>query len=212
VERDFYSVAEFLQLAATTPPPLVFDRERAQAWPEGGELTHFCLLQIGTWKDDCRWPREQWREVASYLLEHFDQIVVSTGPLAREVEDAVWLRQELGPRMVCTMGKTTWAQVAGLLYRARLYVGLDTAAMHLAAACECPIVAIFTTTEDRWFPWQGNYRVVLPEIYRDISDPILRKELRRKPKPQGIKSRDVIDACEQMLRLSPGSRREDLKC
>src|SRR5260221_7107034 len=135
VERDFYSVAEFLPLKASTPPPMVFDRERTKAWPEGGDLSHFCVLQIGTWKDYSRWPRENWRDVASYLLKHVDQIVISTGPAGHEVEEALWLRQELGPRVVCTKGRTTWAQVAGLLYQARLYVGHDTAAMHFAAAC-----------------------------------------------------------------------------
>ena len=203
VERDYRSVAEFLPLMASTPPPLVFDRAFTQEWPEGSPLTRFCLLQIGTWKNYGRWPKDRWREVASYLLEHFDQVVVSTGSASHEIEDALWLQQELGPRIVCTLGKTTWAQVAGLLYRAQLYVGLDTAAMHLAAACECPIVAKFSTTENRWFPWQARYQIVLPENYRNITDTQLSRKLRREPKALEIDSKLVIEACETMLGSNP---------
>jgi len=211
VERDFYSTAEFLPLRATTPPPLVFDQAQTQPWPEGGTLTHYCLLQIGTWKEYERWPRERWKEVASYLLEHFDQVVVSTGSAPREVEEALWLRQELGNRIVCTLGKTTWAQVAGLLYAAGLYVGLDTGAMHLAAACGCPIVAKFTTTEDRWFPWLANYRAVVPESYRDVSDPDLRRKMRREPKADEIESKQLIEACEDMLHSCQAASDEQIR-
>jgi heptosyltransferase-3 len=199
VEKDFFSVAEFLPLADKTPPAMVFDRALTQAWPEGGDLSDCCVLQIGTWKDYSRWSRERWREVAFYLLEHFDRIVISTGSAAHEMEDAAWLARELGTRSIATMGRTTWPQVAGLLYQARLYVGHDTATMHLAAACECPIVALFATTEHRYFPWKGNFRAVFPEEYRGISDPVARAKLRQVPKLHEIMSRDVIEACGEML-------------
>ena len=198
VERDFYSTAEFLPLKSTTPPPLVFERGRTQAWPKGANLQRFCVLQIGTWKDECRWCRKQWLEVASGLLNHYDHIVISTGSYSREVEDALWLREQLGPRLICTLGETTWAQVAELLYAAEMYIGLDTATMHLAAACGCPIVAIFPTTEDRWHPWLARYQAVLPKSYRAISDPMQQKKLRREPRPQEITALDVLEACEDM--------------
>jgi len=33
--------------------------------------------------------------------------------------------------------------MAGLLYSGSLFIGVDTAAMHLAAACQTPTVALF---------------------------------------------------------------------
>ena len=200
VERDFYSVHEFLPLAGAAPQSLVFERSRTRDWPEGKSLSRFCVLQIGTWKTYSRWPRERWKEVAVYLLNHFDQVVVSTGPEPHEMEDAEWLRQQLGSRIVCTLGKTSWAQVAGLLYRAELYVGLDTAAMHLATACQCPVVALFTTTEDRWLPWHSKYRIVLPKSYQQVTDPELRRKFRREPKMEEIEAGQIIEACEEMIR------------
>ena len=205
VEKDYYSVSEFLPGMEPTPPPLVFDQDLTQDWPGGPDLKRFCLLQVGTWKANCRWPRDRWKEVAEALLKHHDHVVISTGPAPHEIEDALWLQEHLGSRSVCTLGKTSWAQVAGLLYRAELYVGLDTAAMHVAAACQCPIVALFSTTEDRWLPWKAGYRRVMPEIYRSIHDPVQLRKFRREPRPDEIEARDVIKACEEMILL--GSRK-----
>lgn len=199
VEKDFYSVSEFLKLAEPIPP-MIFARERMVSWPEGGELTRFCLLQIGSRKLANRWPREKWREVAAYLLERFEQVVVSCGNDPKEVLDAEWLREELGPRIICTLGKTSWSQVAGLLDKAGLYVGLNTAAMHLATACRCPIVALFGgTSEEHWYPWQGNYRIVAAGNFGYVSDYNERHRLTRSRNMNDIQPGQVIDACREML-------------
>ena len=198
VEKDFYSVAEFLKLPEPIPR-MVFAEERAEDWPKGGELGRFCLLQVGSRKMANCWPKERWREVAAYLLDQFDHVVVSCGPAPSEVADSVWLRQELGPRLVCTSGEASWAQMAGLLYRAKLYVGLNTAAMHLATACQCPIVVLFGgTSEEHWFPWQGNYRIVATENFAHITDQVERHQRTRARNMIDIQSRQVIEACREM--------------
>jgi len=59
------------------------------------------------------------------------------------------------------MRRTTWPEMAWLLYAAKLYIGPNTAAMHLAAACRCPVVALFGPSgEIEWGPWQTPNRVV----------------------------------------------------
>jgi heptosyltransferase III len=64
-------------------------------------------------------------------------------------------------RAVSTDGKLDWAHLAGCLYRARAFVGVDTAAMHLAAACQCPIVAIFGySVVHQWHPWKAKFRLI----------------------------------------------------
>jgi heptosyltransferase-3 len=210
VEKDFYSVAEFLKLPQPIPP-MVFARERMKAWSEGGELTRFCLLQIGSRKLANRWSREKWREVTAYLLEQFEQVVVSSGNDPQEIADAEWLREELGPRIICTLGKTSWPQVAGLLDRAGLYVGLNTAAMHLATACRCPIVVLFgSTSEEHWYPWQGNYRIVAAESFADVSDYGERHQLTRSRSMSDIQPAQVIEACREML-LQKKTRNSELE-
>ena len=53
-----------------------------------------------------------------------------------------------------SMASSIGAQLAGLLSKARVYVGPDTSVTHLAAAAGCPTVAIYGPTDPRlWGPW-----------------------------------------------------------
>ncbi|MDB4793416.1 glycosyltransferase family 9 protein [Methylacidiphilales bacterium] len=199
VEKDFYSVAEFLPLPEPVPA-MRFERKFARTWEAENELSDFCVVQIGTRQHFNRWNREGWREVCRHLLERFEKIVISCGPVDLETEEALWLQRGLGSRVVCTLGKVSWAEVAGLFYQAKLYVGLNTAAMHLAAACQCPVVALFgPSIEDHWYPWRVPYRIVTSEGYIPAKDSVERyAEVKRRSMDQ-IQARDVVAACDSLL-------------
>jgi heptosyltransferase III len=199
VEKDYHSVGEFLPLPAPIPP-LIFERNRTQTWEPGRALTDFCVLQVGSRQGFNRWHREGWREVARHLLGRMENIVVSCGPVAHELDEANWLRQELGPRLILTHGKTTWPELADLLYRAKLYVGPNTAAMHLAAACQCPVVALFgPSIEDYWHPWQVHYRIVTSHGYAPVADTAERYLRVKKRTMEEIEAGDVTAACDELL-------------
>jgi len=199
VEKDFYSVAEFLPLSRPIPA-LRFEREFARSWKPGDDLIDFCVMQIGKRQDVSRWHRQGWEEVGRWLLKHFRAVVIISGSAAYEIEEAAWLKAQLGSRVLCTLGEADWPQVAGLLYRARLYVGLDTAAMHLAAACRCPVVALFgPTVEDHWHPWQAPYRIVTSPGYVPVEDAVERQARGKKRTMNEIEARDVVAACEELL-------------
>jgi heptosyltransferase-3 len=55
-----------------------------------------------------------------------------------------------------------WQHLAWLLYEGRLFVGVDTAAMHLAAATGCPTVALFgpDSNAGNWGPWKTQHQIV----------------------------------------------------
>jgi heptosyltransferase-3 len=51
-------------------------------------------------------------------------------------------------------GQLSWGALAGLIAKARVFVGPDTSVTHLAAATGCPAVALFGPTDPRlWGPW-----------------------------------------------------------
>jgi len=157
-------------------------------------------MQIGKRQESSRWHRQGWEEAGRRLLERFRAVVIVTGPADDEVKEAAWLGEQLGPRALCTFGQTSWPQLAGLLYRARLYVGLDTAAMHLAAACRCPIVALFgPTIEDHWHPWKAPYRIVTAPGYVRVEDAVERIAGAKKRTMNEIEARDVVAACDALL-------------
>jgi heptosyltransferase-3 len=199
VEKDYHSVAEFLPLPRPIPT-LRFEREFAQSWKPGEDLANFCVMQIGKRQGLSRWHRQGWEEVGRRLLERFSAVVIVSGPADYEVEEAAWLKERLGPRVLCTLGQADWPQVAGLLYRARLYVGLDTAAMHLAAACQCPVVALFgPSIEEHWHPWQAPYRIVTSRGYVPAEDAEERYARVKKRTMNEIEAREVMAACEELL-------------
>jgi len=198
VLKDYRSVTEFLELPDETPLPLIFERDRAVPWPPGDALTDFAVIHPGTRDRGKHWPIERWREVGRYLLTRFAHVVISVGPLPEEQEEARWLARELGPRALSMGGATTLPQLAFMLHRASLFVGIDTAAMHLAAACQTPIVALFgPSMESEWHPWRAPYRIVAPAEGTPAEEiPVRGGEPRRM---EDIAVADVTAACEEML-------------
>jgi heptosyltransferase-3 len=199
VEKDYRSVAEFLPLPDEIPP-LRFDRACMHAWPPAADLHDFAIVQIGTRQLFNRWNLAGWREVCAHLLTRVSSVVIGTGSAPEEVAEAESLQAELGPRVICTRGEADWPQMAGLLSRARLYVGPATAAMHLAAACGCPAVVLFgRTIEEHWYPWRVPYRAVNTSDVSMITDPEERYRLIKTRNIQDTSVHDVIAACEAIL-------------
>lgn len=154
---------EFLPLGVKEPPPLVFDHARTDPCDLGMKLTDYVLIHPSTRWQRKRWPVEKWIETGRELLRRIPQLVISVGPNADEVQLGDTTATALGPQAVSTRGQLSWTQLAGLLYGAKLFVGVDTAAMHLAAACQCPTVALFGPSDGHvWRPWQVRHELVTP--------------------------------------------------
>jgi heptosyltransferase-3 len=199
VEKDYWSVAEFLPLPAEIPP-LRFDRARTQEWAPAANLSDFVVMQTGTRQGFNRWTTEGWRTVAAHLLTRIENVVVTCGTSPRDLAEAAALHEEFGDRLLFTRGEASWAAVAGLLYRARFYVGPATAAMHLAAACHCPAVAMFgQTIEENWYPWQSPYRAVTATDLSQISDPDARARHILSHSMECTPAQSVIAACDELL-------------
>jgi heptosyltransferase-3 len=99
-----------------------------------------------------QWPKNGWRELASWLSAHGLAVVASGGSsqAEREYLGEVWD----GSPVIRSDSKLDWRQLVALLSNARVYVGPDTSVTHLAAATGCPTVAIYGPTDPRlWGPW-----------------------------------------------------------
>lgn len=193
VEMDFERVASVLPLDRPIPP-LTYDRERTTLWPGAADLKEFVVLHPTTrWKRK-KWPREKWLELGRELLKRVPHLIISTGPDQEEKRLARELAHNLGPNARETGGALDWSALAGLLYRTRLFVGVDTAAMHLAAACRAPIVALFgPSSADEWSPWRAQHLIVRPNGPAAVPETELMAH---------IPVAAVLEACEQMLALN----------
>jgi heptosyltransferase-3 len=196
VEADFFTVKEFLPLQPAEPPPLVFEKALSRPCDLNLDLQDYALIHPATRWERKRWPIGNWIETGRALLQHVRQIVVSVGPAAEEVRFGETLAAALKPRALSTGGRLDWAQLAGLMYGARLFVGVDTAAMHLAAACQRPIVAVLgDTVVAQWRPWRAPHRLVQSRR----CDPGLPPEGGAKL-IQEVTVASVVAACEAALR------------
>ena len=62
-------------------------------------------------------------------------------------------------------GKTTLREMAGLLQRSRLHIGVDSAAPHIAAAVGTSTLTIYGPSDWRdWAPTGEKNKVVLPDM------------------------------------------------
>jgi heptosyltransferase-3 len=113
-----------------------------------------------------RWLFKAWREESSAqmlrrLSEEGHRIVVTAAPDAREKAIVGRILAQAGVDVVDLSGALSLRELAALAARARLFVGVDSAPMHIAAAMGTPVVALFGPSDERvWGPWRVPHRVV----------------------------------------------------
>lgn len=203
VVKDFKAVADFLPLSGDIPP-LRFERSIMREPGIIRELDDFIVLHPGTRWPRKQWPVERWLRLGDALLDRVKTLVVSCGPDAEERALAAELVAAWGAeRAVSADGACGWDELAGMLSRARLYVGVDTAAMHLAAACQCPIVALFgDSVVAQWSPWQVPHEVVHPGDFLSAEEisRIPAREIIRRLTPEM-----ALAAADRLIRPAPAS-------
>jgi heptosyltransferase I len=161
VEQNL-SVAEAVAQQELAMPHVQFPRDPEaerridQRLAEDG-IDRFAILNPGAGWGAKRWPAERYGLVARELAAGGTHCVVNYGPgehdLAREVEAA-------SGGAASTM-KTSISELIALTRRARLFIGGDTGPLHLAAAMQVPIVAIFGPTDPARNGPYGTRSVVL---------------------------------------------------
>ena len=102
-----------------------------------------------------QWTDEGWRSLIRHLLERGLTVVVTGGP---GDDERRYLERVVGdiqsPSLIPLPGRLSLAQTADLIRHARLFVGVDTATTHVAAATGTPVVAVFGPTDPvAWGPW-----------------------------------------------------------
>lgn len=71
------------------------------------------------------------------------------------------IKTHLKAPIVDLTGELNLKELAALTARAKAFVGVDSAPMHIAAAMQTPTVALFGPSgEKHWGPWATKFRVV----------------------------------------------------
>ena len=138
---DLIGIGRVAELVAPREPPI------DQALPRDYAVIH--AAPKFRYK---QWTKSGWRAVAAALAARGIEVIATGGAAdaERRYLDEVWS----GTSVRRLDGHLDWPQLAGVLARARIYVGPDTSVTHLAAASGCRTVALYGPTDPRlWGPW-----------------------------------------------------------
>ena len=113
------------------------------------------------WRFKC-WPAERNAELMDRLAADGLPIVLTAAPDELPFVEDILRRASSRPLNLA--GKLSIKELGAVSARARLFVGVDSMPMHLAAAMRVPCVALFGPTgEAVWRPWGVAHRVVATE-------------------------------------------------
>jgi heptosyltransferase-3 len=128
---------------------------------EGGRWV--TINPFSRWKYK-EWGYDRWEEVIGWLWKEHGIRSVLVG--SREERDAAArIAGKCGEAACNLAGKTTLAELAALLRRATMHLGVDSAAPHIACAVGAPSVTIFGPSDWRaWMVPDATHRVVTPDM------------------------------------------------
>jgi heptosyltransferase-3 len=110
------------------------------------------------WRFKC-WPAERNAALADRLAGEGHRVVMTSAPDETPFIDEILGKMHSQP--VNLAGKLSLKELGALTARARLFVGVDSMPMHLAAAMGVPTLALFgPSSEIAWGPWNVAQRVV----------------------------------------------------
>jgi heptosyltransferase-2 len=205
-----YNLAVAAALGATTPDkrlavPLS-QQDHAQACQllyahEPPETTKHPIIAMhpgsGSYSTARRWAPERFAQMADTLFADVGgQLLLLGGPEEAELHQHIMDMMQSSMPAHSFAGKASIKVTAALLEHADLFVGNDSALVHVAVAANTPTVAIFGLTNHKaWGPFTGG----IPELERQIA--VVRLDLSCMPcfyrghdlgTPQGCATRDCL--------------------
>lgn len=190
-EKDVELLRTFCGYKGETPA-LQFDRSFADwTWVQSNlSAAPIVVHAVTRWKRKM-WPVENWKKLCAKLCEEAP-IVLTSGTSPEEIALTRQIAEVNPQKIRVTSGGLDWPQMAGLLYSARLLVSVDTATMHLGAACQTPTVALFGPTfTQQWSPWQVPHEIIVPPLPANGNPQERRLD--------AVTVEEVLESCKRLL-------------
>ena len=184
------AVGEVLQPARVSLPM----EEEDEIWADGVVgRERFCLISPGGGWGAKVWPAERMGRVAAELGRAGVRTVVNASVRgSEEADEAVATSEGFARAVTCSVG-----QLIALVRRAGVVVAGDTGPLHLAAALERPVVAIFGPTD----PARNGPYGTRSRVFRDASSVTNHKRVKKTEAGMlQIAAEDVAEAALEMLR------------
>ncbi|MCV9879046.1 lipopolysaccharide core heptosyltransferase RfaQ [Brenneria izbisi] len=145
------------------------------------------------------WDNDKLSQVIDHFKEKRLEVVLTCGPSQNDLDMIHDIHTQCKHKPDITFaGQTSFLELAALIDKAALYIGVDSAPMHMAAALNTPTVCLFGPTDHKkWRPWSDNSTVIWAGDYQTMPE---RRHLDRNQKYLScIPAKDVIQAAENLL-------------
>ena len=209
--RDLHTIDHYLDLSRfigfsgpAPEPTLTLPEDVIRAVPEIlreiGLTMPFFVVHPGTARREKYWLPECWAEVIRYLCNRLPLACLFTGGSDRgEIEHIRAIRKELGQTVPVfnLAGQLPFLVTAAMIRQSRFFLGVDTAAAHVAAVFDRPELVLFGPTNP--FHWYPRHQVghVLRAGAEASYHPI---DPREPGRPMSdLSTQTVIDAMERFL-------------
>lgn len=107
------------------------------------------------------WPADRMAALIRRLQADGEKVVLTAAPTDAEQAMVDAIQAQLETPVASLAGKLNLKELAALTGRAKLFIGVDSAPMHMAAAMGTPTVALFGPSGDKqWGPWGVPTRVI----------------------------------------------------
>ena len=117
------------------------------------------------WQFKC-WPAAKMVATLDALAGQGLAVVLTAAPEDGERALCAAIAAAAKAPVIDLSGQLNLKELAALTARARLFVGVDSAPMHIAAAMGTPTVALFGPSGDiEWGPWRVPSRVVASQVH-----------------------------------------------
>lgn len=113
------------------------------------------------WLFKC-WPAPRLAELINTLQGRGERVVLTASADPDENALVGEVLRRLRAPVINLAGNLSLKELAALIARAKLFIGVDSAPMHMASAMGTPAVALFGPSgEIEWGPWQNPHRIVV---------------------------------------------------
>ncbi|WP_066749698.1 putative lipopolysaccharide heptosyltransferase III [Proteus myxofaciens] len=150
-----------------------------QQWLEN-KIKEFSLTQgyiviqpTSRWFFKC-WDEDKMAKLITLLQQDGHSIVLTAGPEEKELEmiNTILMQCPDKDKIKVLAGQTTLPQLAALIDNAKLFIGVDSVAMHMSAALKTPLIALFGPSKlEHWHPWQAIGETIWAGDYMEIPHP-----------------------------------------
>lgn len=108
------------------------------------------LFLHGTSKENKKWSLEYWCEMAIWLINNSQEQILLTYSSQKELDFANSLIKKVNSPRISLIGKLKFAQLADLIAKSNLVIGVDTGFTHLANLMKVPTLGIYLNSDPNY--------------------------------------------------------------